>query len=557
MLWLFSVLLGVRTFADGKVFPSVAYPLEVRIPDQRALLWWSNGVERLIVETRFTGQGTNFAWVVPLPAVPKVEAASPGLFPTLTLLLRPKVIHAPTGWWRFGLFLAGLLWLLLTVRTDGQMRWSDWLAVIAMAFGATGSGIVASNLFGVLVGVIGAFGAYKARTSGIKLVHVSLIILLLVLVAGFLLPSLATAKAGGSSEQVEILDRQLVGAFDSTTITGKDAGALRSWLNTNGYALPPATEPVIADYLREGWVFVASKVRRNQSRSETNSLHPLSFTFAAKAPVYPLRLTGVGNGNLEVDLFVLGPERAQANGFIVRDCRQPDYPLSRLAEDESWYPQPETLPMVHEGLRQVAPHGAYVTRLEGRLTSRQMRDDAVIHWDGTSEVRDVRYSAHGAWVSSINWTVNAFCLFVVGVAVSSRVRGQEAGRYFQSILIAGMVAAITTGLFYSRLSVVPVTMEKPWVRRTDAKNQQLLIRMAIMDELDTNAPVTLEAVRVAIQRGLPFHLAQYSKNVRRIPTFQIREEDSPYNYSLRGVSNGVELLLYDQIGRAAVHRIPE
>ena len=31
--------------ADGKVFPPTAYPVEVRIPDQRAILAWSNGVE--------------------------------------------------------------------------------------------------------------------------------------------------------------------------------------------------------------------------------------------------------------------------------------------------------------------------------------------------------------------------------------------------------------------------------------------------------------------------------------------------------------------------------
>ena len=67
--------------------------VEVRIPDQRALLWWTNGTERLVIETRFAGQGTNFAWVVPLPSVPKVEPATRGLFPTLTQLLRPEVFR--------------------------------------------------------------------------------------------------------------------------------------------------------------------------------------------------------------------------------------------------------------------------------------------------------------------------------------------------------------------------------------------------------------------------------------------------------------------------------
>ena len=44
------------------------------MPDQRALLVWSNGVERLAIETRIVGEGTNFAWVVPLRSWPSVDS---------------------------------------------------------------------------------------------------------------------------------------------------------------------------------------------------------------------------------------------------------------------------------------------------------------------------------------------------------------------------------------------------------------------------------------------------------------------------------------------------
>ncbi|MCZ6785621.1 MAG: DUF2330 domain-containing protein [Planctomycetota bacterium] len=58
---------------DGKVF-SKAVPV-VEIPDQRALIHWEDGRERLVIETSFRGEGTEFAWVVPLPALPEIEAA--------------------------------------------------------------------------------------------------------------------------------------------------------------------------------------------------------------------------------------------------------------------------------------------------------------------------------------------------------------------------------------------------------------------------------------------------------------------------------------------------
>jgi hypothetical protein len=47
--------------ADGKVWPAIGYA-KVDIPDQRARIHYTNGVERLVIETSFVGPGTNFAW---------------------------------------------------------------------------------------------------------------------------------------------------------------------------------------------------------------------------------------------------------------------------------------------------------------------------------------------------------------------------------------------------------------------------------------------------------------------------------------------------------------
>jgi hypothetical protein len=101
------VLLPLALFGDGKVFPPTAYP-DVQIPDQRALIHFADGAETLVIETSFVGQGTNFAWVVPVPSVPKIEEASTGLFPTLQTIFHPKVIHDVTRYY-LGLLIAGAL----------------------------------------------------------------------------------------------------------------------------------------------------------------------------------------------------------------------------------------------------------------------------------------------------------------------------------------------------------------------------------------------------------------------------------------------------------------
>jgi hypothetical protein len=552
---LLALLLGLIGFAngalaDGKVFPPTAYPVEVLIPDQRAILAWSNGVEHLVIETRFTGAGTNFAWVVPLPSAPKVEAATRGLFPTLTHLLRPRVIHSVPAWWRLVMFASAIGWLVLTVRQSGKIRWFDWVAGIAVGFAVGGEELALLGIPVLSACMISVFGV---RVKKLTFGEVLMVVLIHFLAVALLLPALAKAKAKGGSDSVEVLDRQLAGVFETTTLTARDPGALRDWLNTNGYVLPKDVEPVIADYLRDGWVFVASKVRRDATSTEAGSLHPLSFTFAAKEPVYPLRLTGVGNGNLEVDLFVFGPERAKVAGFKVRDAVRPQI-METTTESLQLGGRISGLPLAHAGLQEAAGNAAFVTRLQGTLTPEQMRQDAVIQWDGFGEVRDVRYSQLGATLTVLNWTGSALCLFFVGLASVARWRGVEPTCYAKAMAAAVILAAAATRIGYAQLEVVPVTLEGRYVRRHESKFQQRAVRNALADELNTNAPITVEAVRAALQRGLSF--AQ-SNGQSRSPRPLFREEDSPYNYTLRQGANGVEVLFYDDFGRAVVEPVIE
>ncbi|MBL9172926.1 MAG: DUF2330 domain-containing protein [Verrucomicrobiales bacterium] len=558
VLFLAILILGTgsRALADGKVFPSRAEAVEVRMPDQRALLWWSNGVERLVIESRFIGQGTNFAWVVPLPAVPKVEPATSGLFPTLVWLMRPEVIHAPTPWWLLGLFLGGITWLSLTVHADGRMRAMDWCAAVAAGVGCGAAEQGSMAPVGVVVGGTLVLAVYRARHGRLKPLEGILLILIPPLVAGFFLPALATTKAGGVGvgHSVDVLDRQLAGVFETTTLTGTNPAAIREWLTTRGYQMPVETEPVIAEYLREGWVFVASRVRRDASETNVASLHPLSFTFPAREPVYPLRLTGVGNDRLEVDLFVFGAERAAMDGFRVVECRRTKFPTAESGEDFLGRWAEGLMPMAHEGLQAVAPGSAVVSRLQGTLDGSQMRRDAVIRWQGFAEVRDVRYSWSGAWVSVANWTVNGLCLVLVCLAPLFRGPGGPTRPVVQVACASIALALVVSGVWVATLPVTIVRLQGRYSTEIERERQQWAIRHAIHEGRDVNAPITLNSVREAIRQRFPMHQSWIRF---RSPPFPIHEEDSPFNYSLRGRSNGVDLLLYDSLGAAEVIPLPE
>ena len=168
-----AALLPEGLLADGKVIPQRAFAIP-QIPDQQALLHYANGTETLVIETTFVGEGTNFAWVVPLPAAARLAAS------------------------------------------------------------------------------------------------------------------------------VQVLNRQTTGLFDTVTLKSANPAALLDWLNENGFQVPSELAPVVADYVRSGWVFVAARLHDEAGGATPRATHPLRFTFPTSKPVYPLRLTGTGAGSCRI-----------------------------------------------------------------------------------------------------------------------------------------------------------------------------------------------------------------------------------------------------------------
>ncbi len=560
LLALLAGLVSQPIWADGKVFPPVATPVEVTIPDQRALVSWSNGVERLIIETRLAGSGTNFAWVVPVPSRPQVEPATSGVFPTLEHLLQPSVIHAPTAWWLLGLFVGALAFLLLTVRPSGRLRLGDVVgaAVMGISVGGVGQGEWAPMGLAAFL-IISLVVLRRVRRQGLRIWDVLILFFIAFILAGLFLPSLAKASAKGGANGtvggITILDRQWAGVYETTTLTGRDGRSLREWFQREGYSFYPSAVPVFEEYLRDGWVFVASKVRRDVAVG-TNSLPPLSFTFATPQPVYPLRLTGVDNGNLDVELFVFGPERARADGFSVRTCR----PVSRPPADldrASWYPERFTLPLLHPGLQSAVGDTLYVTRLRATLTPSQMRQDAQLHWDGFEERQEVLYSARGAFTTAANIVMGVAAVASLALILVPNWRRRSAPVAGPVFTVGALLTTAVIGLVYLWLPVVPVTLQRGrdwnfYSRGPYTSPHQWAVQMAIAEgEFSTNQPVTVDAVREALRNYLPFHLEQ-EKRFR--PLHSLREEDSPGNYTLRAHERGVDLLLYN--GWGGVTEIP-
>ncbi|MEV4422264.1 DUF2330 domain-containing protein [Patulibacter sp. NPDC049589] len=120
----------------------------------------------------------------------------------------------------------------------------------------------------------------------------------------------AVPDAGG----VSVLSRERIGGYDVTRLRAGDAAALRRWLNAGGYDTPAAAEPMLRDYVRRDWAFVAVRLA-DPVRGDRQTLSPLRVSFATDRLVYPLRLSSTSTTPVAVDLYVAGDHRVLATGF--------------------------------------------------------------------------------------------------------------------------------------------------------------------------------------------------------------------------------------------------
>jgi hypothetical protein len=484
--FLLLFLLPLAAWADGMVIPTIAYPAQVTIPDQQALICFSNGVERLVIETRFTGTGTNFAWVVPLPSQPVIEEATTGLFPTLRFLCRPEIIHEVPRYYMGVLVLVGFIYIFWRAK---QSIWN--------AFGA-------------------AF----------------LCLLLLLLFSMLLLPALSRSRSAGITtafgDSVSILNRKIVGIFETATITSRDPRALENWLRDNGFAIASDASPVIADYLKDGWVFVATKVRRDTAGADTSTPHPLSFTFKTSRPVYPMRLTGLTSKSLNVDLYVFGNTAGTAPHFKVESCGRRD--------------------LFHPLLCQWFGSSAVVTKLTATLSPADMRKDVWLELPSVYfEHKNRLYSRQGALTTALNWGAGVFAiglLVVCGLVLGSKTPKTKIPQRVGTVILASM---IVVGADYLTLPKTDVKLVRGrfysyW------RQEQVALCMAL-DNYDWHTTAEARAVLQGVISN-PTNAAAYGLN--NMDNYfvggQIREEDSPGNYLLRETNHQLQLVFCNRDG---------
>jgi hypothetical protein len=386
-VWLSASAASV--FADGMVVPQL-YAQKVEIPDQQALICYAGGVERLVIETSFQGDGTNFAWVVPLPSAPTIKPVSEGFFAGLRAMFRPKLIHPVHPYFAWVLFVCGVgylgwrsckdeagvtadlpLCLLLTVGAGIATR-SIFFAVLALClamcsrlFARTPAAFAMFTLVAMVFGAVLVFPPGATMWGSMQTMGED--------------SELSTAQA---DDGVRVVSVQQAGVFEATTIQGSTPRSIIEWLEKNGYEPARNAEAAVRDYVSRGWVFVAGKVRRDPGGSAYSAIHPLAFTFQTQSPVYPTRLTAIDNGPCRMDLYVFGNQRAAAGHFNAERC-------DRVAIN--WQPQDRPsgtwLRFMDQEVSDLIGTSTVGTKLSATLNPKQMDTDVQIKWASFSRAK--------------------------------------------------------------------------------------------------------------------------------------------------------------------------
>lgn len=114
------------------------------------------------------------------------------------------------------------------------------------------------------------------------------------------------AGAPPAESAPEVVEQTVLDDVVATVLRGGTADGVVRWLADHGYEQKPAVEPVIAEYLADGWVFTAVKLRSDQP--VTGEVDPIVLTFASEELVYPMRMSSVADDPGSVTAYVLGED---------------------------------------------------------------------------------------------------------------------------------------------------------------------------------------------------------------------------------------------------------
>jgi hypothetical protein len=132
----------------------------------------------------------------------------------------------------------------------------------------------------------------------------------------------ASAPSAAEDGGVAVLKQQNVGPYATVQLHATDSSALEKWLSDNGFTIPADVKPIIAQYVTEGFDFLAMKLLPNQG---IQAMRPVRVTAPGASLSLPLRMAAVGTGaTVGITIWVVGDGRYQPQNFPFYQIKDTD-----------------------------------------------------------------------------------------------------------------------------------------------------------------------------------------------------------------------------------------
>ena len=180
----------------------------------------------------------------------------------------------------------------------------------------------------------------------------------------------AMAFKSVAADSVQVLKQEAVGMYEVAVLAAGSPEALKRWMDQHKYQYPDGMDNVTADYIKEGWCFVAVKTKvgnkgavdpKPGQRKVTPNLpkgsafnghvQGMGFRFKSEKLVVPMRLSAFNEGDMRNVVYLLTdsprkirsiPEeyvRRQISGQQLHDNLTKPLPLRIIGGTEADIPQ--------------------------------------------------------------------------------------------------------------------------------------------------------------------------------------------------------------------------
>lgn len=403
-----------KNIATANPPPFTMIEAQPKIPVQRAVLKFDGREEILTIESVIDGPAGKYGWVVPLPTQPTyVKAVRPEYIANSFTEVKPRVLPIEPHDNKLSMLLNGLLCAALLTAGLRYRRQEPGIRVF-LFFAELFGGLLLINW---IMAKPQEEGAMKADMA----------------VAGA--PS-SMAKAV-PAEEVNVRSLGTIGSYDVNVISGRSSQPLIDWLKDHDIELPANAKPVVEQYVKEGWCFLASEFRKDSASPLPP--HPLKAVFPTNKPIYPMRLTALMGNTMHLEMVVVSNLQAEVPHLkLWRSINDPvivPVPYDRFSDPNK---AQSVFKDWHDGLYAMAKDGAIVSYLRGDVSPQQMADDYTVTFHGyeryEAEVHDATQAKdHALWLLIVFLPVGA-ALLGFGATLLP-----EKGAVFG---LAGLVAAV-------------------------------------------------------------------------------------------------------------------